>query len=192
MTRTPGFVVPFSYPSEEELDKDLRRRSEAAGFTPFEPSDFRDVVKHYGVKGMHWGVRKNTPTHADYSVGQRQYDKKNYGHGGVKRINRRLNKGADLTTARKKEVKFRRRRSKAISTGVLAVRYREQIKVGAKVAGTILSLAAGVAVQAIAKKAETNRGRAAAANTMGLPSQSTAGPTFSKKNRNGAYNITQI
>lgn len=61
MTRTPGFIIPSSYSSEEELDAELRRRSEAAGFTPFEPSDYTDSMKHYGIKGMKWGVRHDGP-----------------------------------------------------------------------------------------------------------------------------------
>lgn len=58
MDRTPGFIVPFSYASDEELDAELQRRSEASGFTPFKLSDFEGEITHYGIKGMHWGVRK--------------------------------------------------------------------------------------------------------------------------------------
>jgi hypothetical protein len=76
-------------------------------------------VVHYGVKGMHWGVRKNTPTNANYSVGQRQYDKKNYGHGAVKRINRRMNKGASLEVARTQERSFRAKRRSVVTLGIL-------------------------------------------------------------------------
>lgn len=60
MTRTPGFVTPSSYSTDEELQKEVHRRDEAAGFTPFNISDFSDEeIQHHGVKGMHWGVRKN-------------------------------------------------------------------------------------------------------------------------------------
>lgn len=151
-----------------------------------------DELVHYGVKGMHWGVRKSTPTNAGYTKNQQQTDRKNHGQGGVKRINRRLNKGQTLDKARKNETKFRKRTRKAIVLGLASVRYREQIKMGAKVAGTILSLAAGVAVQHIAVKAETNRGRAAAANAMGLPRTATSGPTFATKSRGGVHRITTI
>lgn len=64
MTRTPGFIVPSSYSSPEELIEDLQRRSEEAGFTPFDFSD----LKHYGVKGMHWGVRKARPNGVSRSM----------------------------------------------------------------------------------------------------------------------------
>lgn len=154
------------------------------------PSQEMELV-HYGVKGMHWGVRKNTPDNPNYTVEQRKIDRRNHGQGGVKRINRQLNKGANLTFARKKEAKFQQRRSSAVAVGLLAVRYRKQVKTGAKVAKAILSLAAGIAVQHIAVKAETNRGRAAAANAMGLPSHA-HGPTFAKKSRGGVHNITTI
>lgn len=147
---------------------------------------------HYGVKGMHWGVRRNTPTNAGYTKNQQQTDRKNHGQGGVKRINRRLNKGQTLTKARKNEAKFRKRTRKAIVLGSASIRYREQVKAGAKIAGTLASLAAGIAVQHIAVKAETKRGQAAAANAMGLPRFVTDGPTFSKQNRKGVYDISSL
>lgn len=63
MTRTPGLIIPSAYSSKEELEKDLKQRSEAAGFTPFEDfvehSDNRSLIldkevylEHYGKKGM--------------------------------------------------------------------------------------------------------------------------------------------
>lgn len=63
MTRTPGFIVPSAYSSKAELEKDLKRRGEAAGFTPFEVSDFseNDVV-HFGILGMRWGQTKSEPS----------------------------------------------------------------------------------------------------------------------------------
>src|SRR5688500_13322270 len=63
MSRTPGFVLPSAYSSQEELKDDLRRRSEeTTGFTLFEFSDFDSELVHYGVKGMKWGVRKDEET----------------------------------------------------------------------------------------------------------------------------------
>ena len=57
---------------------------------------------HFGIKGMKWGVRKkrdkpskaqlNKPN-ADYTSRQRITDRASYGKKGVKRINRRMNKG---------------------------------------------------------------------------------------------------
>lgn len=64
MYRSPGVIVPTSYPLTEEFKANLLRRTELAGFTPFDPDDFlghsdEDVVMHFGVKGMRWGVRKS-------------------------------------------------------------------------------------------------------------------------------------
>lgn len=36
MTTTPGVIIPSSYSSRAALLKDLNRRSEAAGYTPFD------------------------------------------------------------------------------------------------------------------------------------------------------------
>ncbi|QEQ93510.1 hypothetical protein SEA_GIRLPOWER_11 [Streptomyces phage GirlPower] len=69
MSRTPGFVLPSAYSSQEELEADLRRRSEeTTGFTLFEFSDFDGELKHYGVKGMKWGVRKDRPNGVSRSI----------------------------------------------------------------------------------------------------------------------------
>lgn len=144
---------------------------------------------HYGVKGMHWGVRKNTPTNSNYGVSQRQYDKKQYGHGSVKRINRRMNKGASLEVARKQERAFRAKRGAVVALGVT---FAPEIARGAQVAGTILKMSAGVLAQHVAVKAETKRGQAFAAETMGLPRHATSGPSYSTQNRKGVYNISSM
>lgn len=135
-------------------------------------------LAHHGVKGMHWGVRKNTPTNANYNSSQRAYDKKNHGTAGVKRINRRLNNGLDLKTARRKESTYKAKRKLAIVGAYYASQY-------AKVYGPVL-------IQHIATTAETNRGRATVAAAMGLPSKPTNGPTYTKPNRQGVHNITTI
>jgi len=65
-------ILPSAYSSKEELEKDLKRRGENAGFTPFDADSFfshsdsddefvaqaeaaSDFLSHYGVKGMKWG-----------------------------------------------------------------------------------------------------------------------------------------
>lgn len=59
MARTPGLIVPSGYSSKEEFEQDLRQRSEDAGFTPFDASDFvDDVIEHVGILGMRWGHHK--------------------------------------------------------------------------------------------------------------------------------------
>ena len=59
-----------------------------------------DELYHHGVKGMKWGVRKDNP---NYSSEQRSRDKGVYGRGGVARINRSMNKGDSISSARSKE-----------------------------------------------------------------------------------------
>lgn len=57
MYKTPGFISPSQYSSQSELENELKRRAEISGFTKFDPSEFvEDVIRHYGVKGMKWGV----------------------------------------------------------------------------------------------------------------------------------------
>uniref|UniRef100_A0AAU7GZR8 Uncharacterized protein n=1 Tax=Streptomyces phage Scarif TaxID=3158858 RepID=A0AAU7GZR8_9CAUD len=143
---------------------------------------------HYGVKGMKWGVRKNPKDdspNSNYSRGQRSYDRKNHGKGGVKRINRRLNEGQDLKTARKNEYKFRRKRATMVSAGIVAARY-------APTAIQVLKMVGGVASQKVALRAEAKRGQAAAAASMGIPRQGSTGPSYTKKNRKGVYNISSM
>jgi len=150
-----------------------------------------DLV-HYGVKGMKWGVHKSQPDNAGYSSSQRAADRRKLGRGAVKRINKRMNEGAPLAKARKQEHKRRARRDLAIAGAALGIRYNEQIRTAAKVAGTLAQMGLGVAVQSIAKRAETNRGRAAMAEARGLPRQASSGPSYSKQKRNGVYNITNL
>ena len=59
-------------------------------------------LEHHGVKGMKWGVRKE-PENPRYSSIQRTYDKAVYGRGGVRRINRHMNRGGSIASARSKE-----------------------------------------------------------------------------------------
>ena len=84
------------------------------------------VLAHHGVKGMKWGVRKDgkpqgflygargkrNARNPNYSEKQRRRDEGIYGRRGVKRINRRLNQGDSITTARGSEVSRRNRVAK--------------------------------------------------------------------------------
>lgn len=96
---------------------------------------YSDELYHHGVKGMKWGVRKEW--NANYSDSQRIRDKAVYGRGGVKRINKSLNKGHSISGARSIEADrinaARRRARVAGQVGGTAG------KVGGAVAGLILS-----------------------------------------------------
>lgn len=52
--QSPGILLPTAYSSEEVFDKELQRRNVKAGFTIIGDA----VLAHFGVKGMHWGERK--------------------------------------------------------------------------------------------------------------------------------------
>ena len=136
-------------------------------------------LAHYGVKGMKWGVRraeKNVPN-ARYSSKNRVKDKELHGSRGVKRINKRLNDGQTLKKARAREV-----RRNTIQAGAV---------VGAVYATRALAIAGPVLAQSVASRAETKRGQAHVAATMGLPRQASSGPTYAKQKR-GAYDISSF
>lgn len=62
-----------------------------------------DYLAHYGVKGMKWGKRK-AAQNSGYSSKQRKEDRSLYGAGGERRINRSMNRGHNVKSARSKEV----------------------------------------------------------------------------------------
>lgn len=160
-------------------------------------------LTHYGVKGMKWGVRKavndklearakakriaNKPN-PNYNANMRNRDRYQHGQAGVKRINRRMNAGMNLKTARKKEVRFQKNRKRAVGYSIGAARaYHKRKEIA-----MVLAVAGGIIAPSIAKRAETKRGQAAAAQAMGLPRRATEGPTYTKPNRKGVYNISSL
>lgn len=153
-----------------------------------EPPKPSGELVHYGVKGMRWGQRKaeRHAPNAKYSPNQRAYDLKQRGKGGVKRVNRNLNKGMTLKKARSKETSFRTKRAAAVTAGLY---YGPKAVRLIKVVGPMFLQVAAVSV---AGRAETNRGRAQAAATMGLPRTASTGPNYAKRNRGGAYNISSL
>lgn len=64
--------------------------------------DYNNYLAHHGVKGMKWGIRKNR-YNANYTTEQRSRDRSVYGRGGVRRINRSMNRGTPISGARSKE-----------------------------------------------------------------------------------------
>ena len=75
---------------------------------------YSNELYHYGVKGMKWGVRKksrNEPN-KNYTEKQRKSDRALYGKGAERRINRKMNDGYNVSTARHFEVERRQRINK--------------------------------------------------------------------------------
>lgn len=88
---------------------------------------------HHGIKGMKWGVRKSKKSskqNKNYSSKQRKRDQNVYSKGAVRRINKRMNKGESISSARSKE-------ASRINSTRSAARY-------AGTAGRVVGTAAGV------------------------------------------------
>lgn len=77
-------------------------------------------LSHHGVKGMKWGVRKDRQRNPNYTDKQRQRDRQFYGKGGERRINKKLNQGQGIQSARNYESdRLHRARNKAQSSASL-------------------------------------------------------------------------
>jgi hypothetical protein len=96
-----------------------------------------------------------------------------------------MNKGATLSEARRKEGT----RTLLKAAGVVALYNSPRIL---RAVDDIVGTHGSNLASSIRVKAETNRGRAQAAATMGLPSKPTNGPTYAKKSRGGAHKITSL
>lgn len=106
-----------------------------------------EFLKHYGVKGMKWGVRKDRAKNPNYTEQQRKRDRQIYGRYGESRINRRMNKGDTVTNARGREVT---RRNKTMNRN-------KYLRPVGKAAGTAAGATAGYfGTKALAKYLGTN------------------------------------
>lgn len=99
-------------------------------------ANFQDKLYHHGIKGQRWGVRRYQNTdgsrtaagkkryNENYSSEQQTRDRRVYGQGGVRRINRHMNAGESISSARSIEAERinNRRRSGRIlgETGSVA------------------------------------------------------------------------
>lgn len=113
-----------------------------------------DLIEHHGVKGMHWGVRKERRAaeirarNEHYRKNLKVKDLSNaytaYGKGGVKRISKNVDKGYSLSESKALENQ-RRERNKKIAKA-------------AKTAGiAAASLGAGYAVGTVARSVLKNK-----------------------------------
>lgn len=89
---------------------------------------------------MKWGVRKDNP---NYSKSQRNRDKEVYGKRSVKRINKLMNKGNSVSTARSSE---KTRRDKVRSKS-------KYVRQGGKIAGGVAGAVTGFTLYSVASKA---------------------------------------
>lgn len=139
---------------------------------------------HYGVKGMKWGVRRaeKNAANSSYTQGMRSKDTRLYGAGGVKRINRRMNKGIDATKARKKERAFQRRRTAAVVSGIILAKNARNV-------GLILKAIGHLTAGSVAQRADTKRGEAFARNAFSDERGLRGTPKTSRQSRDGSYKI---
>jgi hypothetical protein len=111
-----------------------------------------DTLQHFGVKGMRWGVRRRP--NSGFSDDQRAEVRSQFGKRGVKRVNKRLNKGRTLDQA----VRTERRRRTVVRVAVVIY--------GALVAKQLADRFGPELLNSVASRAAAKNGARAAAETL--------------------------
>ena len=128
---------------------------------------YDSYLEHYGVKGMKWGRRKNE----NYSSDQRARDSQIYGNRGVKRINKNMNKGESVSTARSRE----KTRRDTVTEKAVDIRGRSDTArvqkqfIGGAVGGYAGRAAGAAAVSGIGKAATSRTGQQLITKITGDP-----------------------
>jgi hypothetical protein len=122
-----------------------------------------DELQHYGVKGMHWGVRKQPQLATGYSKGSYNYDKRELGSRSAKRINESVSKGLSLKDARLSEQKRKAKNRKRITLGAMtAFAFGPAIMGAASVASQIARIGAQAGANAYVHTKRAQAGQKAA------------------------------
>lgn len=132
-------------------------------YQAFDPTSY---LEHYGVKGMRWGVRRVRDRISDYRSNQKKLNERNkhystmnrkrdevlLGSKGVKRINKRMNKGLSYKKA------FRREIGGQVTKNVLSL--------GAIGAASFLAADGGTTIRRIRNTQAARRGAREAAKAI--------------------------
>lgn len=158
-------------------------------------SDEEDVLAHFGVKGMKWGVirgkvsghfearaaekkRLNEPN-PDLTSRQKAQDVSRFGPGGAARINRSMNQGKTHIQAIKAEEKVRTRNAYIVAGSLMTV--------------YLLNALGPTVMSEVSRKAATNRDKRAQATEDFIRNGPQKPKTKeAKKNFRGVYNVTTM
>jgi hypothetical protein len=144
-----------------------------------EKPPLQDLV-HFGVRGMHWGVRKARPTGSGRQAGGRA-DRIIFGKHGAAAIKQRVAKGADAKEVRKTM------RGRAIARGILAVYGAAVMRNLVRVGVPLVKQAVTNAVLAKNTAKFANRGREAIPAIMRTAAKLKYAPL-----KGGAFVITDL
>lgn len=104
---------------------------------------YEEALAHFGVKGMHWGVRKeraSLPRAAGYSNNQFQYDKRTYGLTRARAVNAHVLAGETVAKARSlasdEAARHRRNVQLVIAAAAVVALYGPQIRFKANALAT--------------------------------------------------------